>query len=201
MQDVGHDSLQNLYALHLPDWAMWRPAKSIKLWHAVALACNLDPHQFIAFGSANLDRVFGRLPGAFDDLLSIAKNSLGSGGILKLLQFSADGVEESEVVPSVFGAWAKDLGYPLPEEFPWQEEVARPLSRQWPWGTYETESLRHLAAAANRFWRNYDPKDATTAPTNKVVSDWLIGQGVSGRTADIMASILRADGLPPGPRK
>lgn len=201
MQNADPESIQNFYAFHRPDWSTWKQVKSIKLWHAVALACNLDPYQFTAFGSANLDRVFNRLPGQFDDLLSMAKTSLGAGGILKLIQFNGDGVEESEVVPSVFGAWAKDLNCPLPTEFPWQDEAVRPLSRQWPWGTYETQSLRHLAAAADRFWRNYDPKDATTAPTNKDVSNWLIDQGVSSRTADIMASILRADGLAPGPRK
>ncbi|GJI89793.1 hypothetical protein [Duganella hordei] len=201
MQDAGPEPLQNLYALHRPDWSTWKPVKSIRLWHAVALACDLDPYQFTAFGVAKLDRVFSRLPGQFEELLAIAKTSLGSGGILKLTKFSVDGVEESEVVPADFGAWAKELKYPLPAEFPWQDEAVRPLSRQWPWGTYETDSLRHLAAAANRFWRNYDPTDATTAPINEDVCKWLVEQGVSKRVAEVMASILRADGLATGPRK
>jgi hypothetical protein len=201
MQNDVPETLHNLYALHRPDWATWRPVKSIKLWHAVALACDLDPYQFTIFNEPKLDRTFNKLPGQFEDLLSMAKSSLGAGGVLKALQFSADGLEESEIAPSVFGAWAKDLSYPLPVEFPWQDGVVRPLSREWPWGTYETDSLRHLAAAANRFWRNYNPKDATTAPTNKDVSDWLVGQGASRRIADSIASILRVDGLATGPRK
>ncbi|MFT5534137.1 MAG: hypothetical protein ACI8WM_000851 [Burkholderiaceae bacterium] len=35
----------------------------------------------------------------------------------------------------------------------------------WHRGNYEIDFLRHMAAAANRFWRNYDPSDPSTAPT------------------------------------
>jgi len=70
----------------------------------------------------------------------------------------------------------------------------------WPWGTHETTLLRHLAAAAKRFWVNYDPSDIGTAPTNSAVVDWLREQGVAQRTAEVVATILRADGLPTGPR-
>lgn len=71
----------------------------------------------------------------------------------------------------------------------------------WPWGAHETQLLRHLAAAANKFWRLYDPADATTAPKNDDVAAWLKEQGVSERNAQVMATILRADNLPTGPRK
>ena len=72
---------------------------------------------------------------------------------------------------------------------------------RWPWGTHTTQLLDHLAAAAERFWVNYDPSDATTAPTNSQVTTWLKSQGVAERTAEVMATILRIDGLPTGPRK
>jgi hypothetical protein len=75
------------------------------------------------------------------------------------------------------------------------------LVRRWPWGDYDTKLLRKLAEAAQRFWVIYDPTDPTRAPTNKQVSDWLESQSVSNRIAENMASILRADGLPTGPRK
>jgi len=120
---------------------------------------------------------------------------------LKLIQFNADGVEESEVVPSVFCAGAKEWGFPLPAEYPSQDQVVRPFSRQWPWRTYETQSLRHLADAANRFWRNYDPIDATTAPISEDVCKCLVEQGVSERVAEVMISILCSDGLATVPRK
>jgi hypothetical protein len=61
--------------------------------------------------------------------------------------------------------------------------------------------LRHLAAAADHWWKNYDPSDQTTAPTNQEVIDWLVEHGVARRNAEVMATILRPDGLPTGPRK
>jgi hypothetical protein len=72
---------------------------------------------------------------------------------------------------------------------------------KWPWGNYETELLQKLAAAADALWKNYDPAQKDTAPTNQQVSAWLQKQGVQKRTADAMATILRADGLPTGRRK
>ena len=76
------------------------------------------------------------------------------------------------------------------------------ITTKWPWGTHNTKDLEHLAAAANRFWTLYDPSDFTTAPTNKVVADWLVtNRGVARDRANYMASILRADGLPDGPRR
>lgn len=81
------------------------------------------------------------------------------------------------------------------------EVVDGERGRKWPWGDYETDLLRKLATAADRFWKLYDPADNTTAPTNQQVTDWLKQHGVADRTAEVMATILRADGLPTGPRK
>lgn len=74
-------------------------------------------------------------------------------------------------------------------------------AQAWPWGSHRTKLLSHLEAAARRFWVNFDPSDSSTAPTNEQVSSWLQTNGVSQRNADVMATILRADGLPTGPRK
>ncbi|MHB1199174.1 MAG: hypothetical protein ACYCZ6_06365 [Polaromonas sp.] len=72
----------------------------------------------------------------------------------------------------------------------------------WPWGNHHTELLGHLDAAARRFWVNYDPSDATTAPTKVTVSEWLqTARKVSKTMADSIASMLRPDDLPTGPRK
>ncbi len=72
---------------------------------------------------------------------------------------------------------------------------------EWPWGTYETTLLRALAEAVKRFWVNFDPTDQSTAPKNEVVIEWLEQRGVSTNLAKAMATILRPDGLPTGPRK
>jgi hypothetical protein len=74
-------------------------------------------------------------------------------------------------------------------------------SQRWPWGSHHTENLAHLEAAANRYWKLYDEKDITTAPTNDMVAEWLHNErGVSKDKAKAIASILRADGLPTGRR-
>jgi hypothetical protein len=83
------------------------------------------------------------------------------------------------------------------------EEIAALTARlagRWPWGHHDTVLLRHLSAAGERFWKLYDPNDSTTAPTNKQVSEWLEQRGVAKRVAQIMAQMLRPDGLPVGPR-
>lgn len=79
--------------------------------------------------------------------------------------------------------------------------IAASTVSKWPWGDHETELLKKLAAAAGKFWTLYDRTDATTAPKNDVIVAWLKKQNVSERTAEVMATILRADGLPTGPRK
>jgi len=81
------------------------------------------------------------------------------------------------------------------------EPIQAPSGR-WPWGNHHTELLGHLEAAARRYWQNYDPADATTAPTNKDVAEWLITERkLSQKPAESIASMLRPDGLPTGPRK
>ena len=72
----------------------------------------------------------------------------------------------------------------------------------WPWGEHHTKALGHLAIAADRYWKSYDPSDRTTANTNEVVSAWLQKEHkVSKRMAGAIATMLRADDLPTGPRK
>jgi hypothetical protein len=84
---------------------------------------------------------------------------------------------------------------------PQRRDAVLPAPTLWPWGDYDTKLLRELAAAAERFWKNYDPADPGTAPTSEQVEKWLVDRKVPKRTAQIMAKILRADGLRPGPRK
>lgn len=81
-----------------------------------------------------------------------------------------------------------------------QETPPAPVSR-WPWGNHHTELLGHLEAAAREFWSTYDHTKPRTAPKNEVVSNWLRARGVSKTNSEAMASILRLDGLPTGPRK
>lgn len=82
-------------------------------------------------------------------------------------------------------------------------QVGDAVFSRWPWGDHHTELLGHLDAAARRYWgARYDPSDTSTASTNATVSEWLqIERKVSRTMADSIASMLRPDGLPTGPRK
>lgn len=192
---------QNPWAPRRPVWDDWKSTTHLRLWEAISLACDLDPKQFNLRENSQLCRIFNPPPPHFEELIIAAKGAIGAGGILKPINIGQEGFEECKVSLANFGAWAKSIKISLPPEFPRQDEETAPLNKGWPWGDYETDLLRKLAAAANRFWKNYDPSDPTTAPTNDQVIHWLMKQDVAERTAQIMATILRADGLRTGPRK
>lgn len=187
-----------------PDWEEWKSAKTAKLWQAIALACDLDPRSNFGFfemtGWLRNQDLSMQYP-AFATLLSWAKNDLGPNGRLKAVSLYVGSLEECEISLPGFAAWLKAAKHQPPAEFPWMPEEMPHGNFDWPWGRYETDLLRKLAAAATKFWKNYDPGDPSTAPTNKTVIEWLKKQGVNDRIAEIMATILRADGLKPGPRK
>ena len=80
---------------------------------------------------------------------------------------------------------------------------------RWPWGNHHTELLGHLEAAAREFWTGYSPENAkATAPKSETVIAWLEARNVPGQKkkvsnqmATAIASMLRPDDLPTGPRK
>lgn len=89
------------------------------------------------------------------------------------------------------------LPEPLPKEQ--SETVAPPPS--WPWGAHTTKRLESLKAAAQQFWASYDHSDMSRAPTNEVVTEWLMKErGELQSNAKAIASMLRPDGLKTGPR-
>lgn len=108
-----------------------------------------------------------------------------------------------------FAAWAIGKNWTLPSEFPRPDAASYPLAPEglqiggasWPWGNHETDLLRELAAAAARYYgANYDPSDIDSAPKSADVIAWLMTRRVAKRVAEVMAQILRPDGLRTGPR-
>ena len=92
--------------------------------------------------------------------------------------------------------------YPKTDPEALEKESQIVPAHRWPWGGHHTEYLGHLEAAARKWWALYDPSDSTTAPTNEMVSDWLQSdRNLSRERARAIASMLRPDGLPTGPRK
>lgn len=180
-----------------PDWNTWELMPATTLFQVVALSCDIEPDSLHLTAWDHREGDFQRPP-EFERRLKIANAHTDGMGTLK----TYDGKGDRQIVRLAdFARWADEMGFELPEKFPRQNKPPSTTNSQWPWGDYETELLKHLAAAATKFWKNYDPTDNSTAPTNKQVSSWLEENGVSSRTAEAMASILRADGLPTGPRK
>ncbi|MDP2267225.1 MAG: hypothetical protein Q8J70_11790 [Thiobacillus sp.] len=182
-------------ALQKPIWEEWESAKTAKLWHAVALACDLDPNNF---GFFYLDKLRSSLgpsyPAVFANLLKLAINNLGPNGLLG--PANMENLEDTEIELPKFAAWLKTIGHRPPEKFPWIPDKMQSGNHVWPWGKYETNLLATLALAADKFWGNYDPNNSTPPKQLEVVG-WLLKNGApSNNIAEAIATILRADGLP-----
>lgn len=194
------DEQKDIFSIPRPDWIPWSTTRTTSLWKAVALLCDIDPsHLAYTFDHDCLSpSVLKKHPANFIGLLQLAKSNLGPHS-LQPISVNPNQLENSEVGLTAFAAWAAQTGIPLPAGFPWRPGRSNgPLGQ--PWEQHDTKLLRILAAAADRFWKNYDPKDRTSAPTNEQVVTWLEAQGVTTRIANAMATILRADDLPSGRR-
>jgi hypothetical protein len=76
-----------------------------------------------------------------------------------------------------------------------------PKTDPWPWGKHSTKSLEALAEAGQKFWSTFNPNIPSTAPRNEDVIAWLIkSHGLGEKRAYYIASILRAENVPDGPR-
>ena len=187
-----------------PDWEWWGNVDEVTVIEAVALSMDVDPnklHYRKPPGTMGVVEVRDESP-EFDKRFSLAIRNLkvleawGIGGVVGKLEYCL-------VKLVKFTAVALSWNWKIPPEM---AAVAEPDKRdakilEWPWGSRETKLLGHLAEAAKELWSRYDPTDATTAPTNIQVQDFLINRKVSKRVAQVMAQILRADELPSGNHK
>lgn len=211
--DPGHSLLQGIREvadgerMDSPRWDYWKQIGVLKIWQAILLSCNEDPvwrttqETYTEGDTIIWGGLSSKTNGKAVTRLDVAKSRVG----VDIPVFSPDPerLGRSTVELVKFVEWANDLGWDMPQKL---KEIAALDQRNtkggesWPWGSHNTNLLKKLAEAATKFWSLYDPKDATTAPTNKQVIDWLIDEGVAKRTAEVMATILRADNLPTGPR-
>jgi hypothetical protein len=71
-----------------------------------------------------------------------------------------------------------------------------------PSAEHYTSQLKLLIGAADKFWKNADPKDVESYRTNQEVAEWLTQHGLSKRQANVGATIIRpkwaAKGRKPG---
>lgn len=198
-----------------PNWSHWINHADVELFQAIELSVGIEPGTVDRFYNERNLRYEFELEAAADDVqarLKIARSHIAAGTLaIDVRRTATDEFPyTSDPLPYVklaaFREWGESLPSPFtfPDEFPRAPRPApampAPIVTRWPWGDHETKLLRKLAEAASRFWKLYDPEDPTTAPTNQAVVDWLKQQDVAERNAQVMATILRADGLPTGPR-
>ncbi len=181
-----------------PNWEDWNRKNKCKLWEAVLLACNVDPAIYGLHGLTadfEADSYLTPVPADVRSLLSYVKIAVVNVD-LRPVKRDPSNLMQSEIDMADFTAWLRTQGHQTPDGYPWIASELIPGKYQWPWGTYQTKDLELLAKAADKFWKNYDPTDHSTAATNETVIDWLIQQGMSKRKAEIVASILRDEDLP-----
>jgi hypothetical protein len=229
MVSKGSHWRSQVYAADAVTWTKWAGREALEVWQLVALHSSADPDSF-GIGArgardslgmvtwldgsmperVNHDDPFRRL---HKNLQATAK-AVESGSLKRYVDWRDRHDEakqahawETRVAVSDFHAWSLRVKLPLIDGWPPRPSARfETRERRWPWGSHETELLRHLASAGE-LWRSvgegglYDPEDPTTAPTNDMVEALLERRGVtSKKTRQVIATILRADDLPPGPR-
>ncbi|MGH8647192.1 MAG: hypothetical protein ACREX4_23140 [Gammaproteobacteria bacterium] len=205
---------ESSYQKPTPEWDYWTRLDRWNLHDAILLLLELEPRArdgeviwriVQEHRSGYIDDRFSKDPrlAILGDATRYYEWAWASYSARKLrLIVDIGGRRPARVDPADWLAWAENKTIAIPEPLRVLSGTrTQQPSSNWPRGDYETELLRKLAQAGTKFWRLYDPSDPSTAPTNEQVSKWLEDEGVSKRVAEVMAQILRADGLPTGPRK
>ena len=210
----------------MEDLSNWDFANDFTGEQAAALICGIDPSQ-TEYSRGKADPIYQRMRQCYETawlevdiandvprperlvdmtLASLARDQSGRDHLMEMLCAGDPGTkfEKRHFGRQEISRWLKANGLKSVYKFDHELADTSPMAKvgKWPWGDHHTVILGHLEAAARRFWTNYDPDDNTTAHTNAEVSEWLLNErGVSKNMANAIASILRADGLPTGPRK
>lgn len=197
---------QGFFPLPEDAWSKWAGVSRLPVGEACALLFQLDPDRLPDLGPRlHNAAAFNPALRPFAKAVDHATRQLGSR--LRVVEQRPEAVE-SLVDVTDFVEWAGLMGLSVPAQFPGQsrpDEATQAPGLKWPWGKHETRLLCAMEEAG-KLWRtvdeggNYDPADPTSAPTNAQVVAFLSRRGVSEKVAKAIASILRADDLPMGPR-
>ena len=180
----------------------WGETDDLSLFQAALLTFGIEPFAFQKNTESTCEPVaLDALPDGFPLRIEALRSAIRTKSIKPVGGIPGkDGLFDentTRIKTDDFVAWCAARG--VPHNIP--NRAVPPPATKWPWGDYETKLLNELAAAVERFWVRYDPSDSTTAPTNEQVAKWLMTRDVPERTAKYIATILRPDGLPTGPRK
>jgi len=193
----------------IPDWSKWRQIPDFHLCEAVALSLDMEPADVRDTSSYPFHSDGLTATPEFIRRATILERIVESGNPERsglILQRREAASLACTIAPSDFVRWAQANDWSLPTKL--TDLAAKRMAStklqagRWPWGDYETALLCHLEAAARKWWANYDPNDPTTAPTVNEVAQWLQSEhGLTQNKAEAIATILRADDLPKGPRR
>lgn len=180
----------------------WGEVEDISLVSAALLTLGINPSSLDEEMEVSGEPVsVEELPDDFLPRIEVLRSAIRAGNLHTVAliydQYERIDEQKSRIRTDDFVEWCNGKG--IEHNVPNRTTMRQ--TPKWPWGDYDTKLLRELAAAAERFWKNYDSADPGTAPTSEQVEKWLVDRKVPKRTAQIMAKILRADGLRPGPRK
>lgn len=193
-----------------PVWGTWICRSELTLEQAVALSCDIEPEALRApehwgFGDDQEETDKRNL---YNARLEIAQGEAAAGVAFKVRQGrDKDGRKTSLVRMVEFARWAihwsklPTVWMKLPAAF--ELFASGAPAPKWPWGDRSTDLLSHLVEAA-KLWKDYDPSKPATAPVQEEVVEILTkrkwkGKLISERMAKVMAQLLQADDLRPGP--
>ena len=97
-----------------PDWSLWTHIPQPPLWQAVALSLDLSPDAH-RVGWNNSPDSCSTLPPDFNKRMRIAMANLAA---LNLVRDVSKPSHMLQVPMATFSAWARSIGWPLPENFP-----------------------------------------------------------------------------------
>ena len=110
-----------------PDWAVWGNVPTVELLGAVALSLNIDPREVKHSPDGWMAGVGGgpvldESP-EFKNRLLVASSNLGRNNLLVSVtpRASLESYKHEVYIP-LFGYWAKNLGWNLPDPFPVSNE-------------------------------------------------------------------------------
>lgn len=180
----------------------WCEVEDLSLLSAALLTLGIDPSALDAESEACGEHIsLSELPSNFLQRIETLRSAVRAGSLVPLaLGYDRhERLDENQTrIKTVdFVNWCNSKG--IPHNLPDYDSPRH--ADKWPWGNHETELLSHLADVGVKFWKNFDPSDPTTAARNEDVVTWLKERGVAERNAEVMATMLRANNLRPGPRK
>lgn len=195
----------------MADLSHWDFVEEFGVHQASALIAGIDPADIgIGENWKSMMPIHQRMENCWQSALRRSSKSQLSTALLSVGMEKDTGGEQSAVEfgeekfsRKELSRWLSAIGVQSAYPFDLEKKAAiEGVNSRWPWGNHHTELLGHLDAAARKFWVHYDPKNAKrTAPKSDEVKDWLITQHkVTANMASAIATMLRPDDLPTGPR-